>query len=74
MHCLVNSFKAIGAEAAGPVSLDLGQLLSFPSIGGNKPSLLIFERIENTVKHHSFNLIWEHGGEYLAEIRAIRYS
>ena len=74
MHCFVNSFKLTDAEIDGPVSLSLGQYVPFSLVGRHEPSLLVFERIKNSVKHHSFNLVWKHSSEYLSEICAIGYS
>jgi hypothetical protein len=74
MHCFVNSFELADAETDGPVSLVSGQFVPFSSVGIHEPSLLIFKRVENSVKHHSFDLVWEHSSENLPEICAVRYS
>ena len=73
MHCFVNSFKLTDAETDGPVALVSGQFVPPSSVEIHEPSLLIFERVENSVKHHSFDLVWEHSSENLPEICAVRY-
>jgi len=52
----------------------LSQLVLHSSEGSYIPSLLILERMKNTIKHHSLDFIWEHSSQDLAKIRAIGYA